>query len=91
MPRLTMKFMTKNFWPSWMPLRSGIIYLKEFNINHCVFLSQESSIFRDNSCVESTSSSMGITLFSISIHDYLPSAATTRETICFILSLVHDT
>jgi hypothetical protein len=32
LPRLIMKFMTKNSWPSWMPLRSDVIYLKEFNV-----------------------------------------------------------
>jgi len=44
--------------------------------------------FHDGSCVESMSSSMGIILVSISIHDYLLSKMTTRGTRCVTPSLV---
>jgi hypothetical protein len=56
--------------------------------NHFVFLSKKSLIFHDNSCVESMTISMGIIVVLISIHEYLPSMATTRETGCVVMSFV---
>jgi len=50
--RLTTRFMTKNSWPSWMPLKNGIIYLKKLNMKSLCILSQESPIFHDGLCVE---------------------------------------
>jgi hypothetical protein len=40
-----MKFMTKNFWPSWMLLRSGVIYSNEFNMkSSCIHIIRTSNI-----------------------------------------------
>jgi hypothetical protein len=39
LPRLITRFMTNNFWPSWMPLKNGVIYLKELNMkSFCILI-----------------------------------------------------
>jgi hypothetical protein len=45
LPRLTMRFMTKNSWPLWMLLKNDIIYLKEFNMKSlCTLTTRISNI-----------------------------------------------
>jgi hypothetical protein len=41
----TMRFMTTNFWPSWMLLKSSVIYLKELNMkSSCIQIIRTFSI-----------------------------------------------
>jgi hypothetical protein len=70
------------------PFTSGVIYLKDLNMKSLCILIPKIFYIHNGSCVESMSSSMGIILVSIWVHDYLSSKMTMREIRCVISSLV---